>query len=162
MIARDLTNEVIGHKFLVEDCMKTQTICPNCKKMNSVDINASKTKKPTCGHCQTELPIHGSYSELSASDLDKLISSAKMPVVVDFWAPWCGPCKSFAPHFKDVSEKEADRFIFVKVNTQEHPLAGDVYGIRGIPTLTVFKNGREEKRISGAMPSQQFKEWINS
>ena len=140
--------------------MKTQTICPNCKKINSVDIASSKNKQPTCGHCQAELPIHGAYSELSASELNSLISSAKLPVVVDFWAPWCGPCKAFAPHFQQIAEQEGDKYIFVKVNTQAYPLAGDYYGIRGIPTLAVFKEGREEKRISGAMPAEQFREWI--
>ncbi|MCB0392447.1 MAG: thioredoxin TrxC [Bdellovibrionales bacterium] len=142
--------------------VKTQTICPSCHKLNKVDISESKNKQPTCGHCHTELPIHGAYSELSANELRQLISISKIPVVVDFWAPWCGPCKAFAPHFKEVAEQDAEKFTFVKVNTQDHPLAGDYYGIRGIPTLALFKNGREDKRISGAMPAPQFKEWINN
>lgn len=140
--------------------MKTLTICPNCKKLNRVEIETDK--KPTCGNCQTPLPIHGPYSELSANELKTLIEKSSKPVVVDFWAPWCGPCRAFAPEFEKVARNEAENYVFVKVNTQEYPLAGDFYGIRGIPTLVLFKNGLEAKRISGAMPAPQFLEWIKS
>ena len=142
--------------------MKTQTICPQCNKLNNVDISTAKSKQSKCGHCGADLPIHGAYSELSAAELKTLINTAKLPVVVDFWAPWCGPCKAFAPHFSEIAEQEADKYLFVKVNTQAYPLAGDYYGIRGIPTLAMFKNGNEEKRISGAMPAPQFRDWIKS
>ena len=142
--------------------MKTITVCPSCKKLNKVDVSSAKSSQPTCGHCQANLSIRGSYSELSASELQALIKETKKPIVVDFWAPWCGPCKSFAPHFQNVSDQLAEDFIFVKVNTEEHPLAGDLFKIRGIPTIAKFQNGIEKNRISGAMPSEQFKQWVSA
>ena len=140
--------------------MKTLTICPSCSKLNRVDVDGAKASQSTCGHCKKDLPIHGAYSELSEIELKNLIAKSSKPVVVDFWAPWCGPCKMFAPHFQQVAEQDAEEYVFVKVNTQAHPTAGAQYGVRGIPTLAVFNRGNEVKRVSGAMQASQFKQWL--
>jgi len=99
-------------------------------------------------------------NELSANGLQQLIAKSPLPVVVDFWAPWCGPCKAFAPIFLQAAQQMAGSFVFVKVNTEAHPLAGSTYQIRSIPTLAVFKNSLEKARISGALSLDDLQSWL--
>ena len=83
-----------------------------------------------------------------------------LPLVVDFWAPWCGPCRSMAPEFSKAAQALDGKARLVKLNTEEHPRAGQVYGIRGIPTMAGFKGGREMARQSGAMPAASIVAWV--
>src|SRR3954462_6745721 len=132
--------------------------CPECRKLNRVPIaepGAGAHRRPICGSCKTELPLHGAVNELSASGLMALVQSSPLPIVADFWAPWCQPCKVFAPIFEQTASSLGGEFVFVKVDTQSQPLAGDTYGIRGIPTLIVFREGFEGARISGALSLEQ-------
>lgn len=139
---------------------KTLALCPACGGVNRVPFEAPVGKAPVCGKCKTELPVHDGVNELSATDLAKLIQKSPLPVAVDFWAPWCGPCKVFAPTFKEAAKQFAEKIVFAKVNTEAHPSASTSYGVRGIPTVALFKNGVEKGRQSGAMPLSDFVAWL--
>jgi thioredoxin 2 len=104
--------------------------------------------------------LHGAVNELSVAELWVLIEKSIVPVVVDFWAPWCQPCKAFAPVFEQTARSIPGQVVFAKIDTQAHPAAAENYGIRGIPTLILFRNGREITRQSGAMPLSMFTEWL--
>jgi len=96
----------------------------------------------------------------STADFDRLVARASIPVVVDYWAPWCGPCRMVAPELKKVAARQAGRMIVVKVNTDELPDLGERYGIRSIPTLAVFADGQEAARSAGARPAEQIEAFI--
>lgn len=122
--------------------------CPSCTKLNR--LSAEKVaSKPICGSCQHDLlsaPI-----EANAGDFGDLIYQTQIPVLVDFWAPWCGPCKMFAPTFAQLAKKYTNHVLFVKLNTEEEQSIAAQFGIRSIPTLAFFKNGQEVNRLSGAL-----------
>jgi len=138
------------------------SICIQCRKLNKVGMTRALLQKPICGSCKAELPISHGVNTLGASDLMKLIDHSPIPVVVDFWATWCQPCKMFAPVFQQAAETLSGEFTFAKVDTEAHPLASTTYGIRGIPTLILFQNGFERARQSGMMPYPQFVQWLGS
>src|SRR4029077_12400426 len=94
------------------------------------------------------------------ADFDRLIASASLPVVVDFWAPWCGPCRMVAPELEKVAARQAGRFIIAKVNTDALPDIGDRFRIRSIPTMAVFAEGREVARTAGAPPAPDIEAFI--
>jgi thioredoxin 2 len=96
----------------------------------------------------------------TAADFDRLVSRASIPVVVDFWAPWCGPCRMVAPELVKVAARAAGRFLVVKVNTDAVPELGQRFGIRSIPTMAVFAEGREAARTSGARPAADIEAFV--
>lgn len=138
----------------------TLVVCHHCKKVNKLDMSQAESKVPVCGNCGKNLNYHSGVQELDSESLEKLIRVADRPIVVDFWAEWCGPCRAFAPTFKSTATKYAKDLIFVKVNTEESPEFSQKLQIRGIPTLVVFNQGREVNRQSGAMPAQMFEEYL--
>lgn len=138
---------------------KTFVACLNCHVVNRVPLEKTN-QHPTCGKCKNALPIHGSLIEQDAAGLEALVKASDKPIVVDFWAPWCGPCLSFAPTYEKVADQEKSNFVFAKVDTERNPQASQAYGIRGIPTLIVFDKGKEKARISGALPGPQFLQWL--
>lgn len=142
--------------------MHTMTVCPHCQSVNKISAEKLKTQKPVCGKCGQEIHLHGAASELSFQDLMKLKDKTDLPIVVDFWAPWCGPCRMFAPTFEQASKDLLGKAILVKINTEKYPEASQSFNIRGIPSLVVLKNGREAARQSGAFPLPQFKSWLSS
>lgn len=134
--------------------------CQNCGKLNRIPTETSTAKEPICGHCKSTLPLHFGIAEVNEAGLQTLVKKSPLPVICDFWAPWCGPCKAFAPVFQQAAQRLAPKVSFAKLNTEEHQRASATYSVRGIPTLVLFQNGVEKARLSGAMPLQDFLTWI--
>lgn len=135
-----------------------ELVCPGCGAVNRVPAERL-ADRPKCGKCGGEvLPAHPVM--LTATTFDKFVARNELPVLVDFWAPWCGPCKQFAPVFDQMAGQYVGRVRFAKVNTEVEQQLAARHGIRGIPTLAVFKDGREVDRVSGALPPQQLEAWL--
>jgi len=114
-----------------------------------------------CGQCKEPLTAPGAPIELHlTADFDRLVAKSSLPVVVDYWAPWCGPCRMVAPELQKVATRQAGRMIVVKVNTDELSDLGERFNIRSIPTLALFANGREIARSSGARPASDIEAWV--
>lgn len=137
----------------------TYAVCNSCKRINRVPLDSGKA--PICGACKSELALHGAIFDGGDSTLPTLIKKSPIPVIVDVWAPWCGPCRMFAPTFEEFSGKYAGRVVFVKLNSDENQMSSSALGIRGIPTVLVFKNGNEVARQSGVIPREQFGAWLD-
>ncbi len=140
--------------------MNTLVVCTQCEKLNRVALERTETASPICGSCKTTLPLHEGVQDVSGTALSKLVRAADRPLVVDFWAEWCGPCKAFAPTFKAAARELGGQMIFAKLDTEAFSLAAQTFRIRGIPTLIVFKNGVEVDRQSGAMPLPTLIEYL--
>ena len=137
-----------------------RTICPHCKEVNNVP-KKDTYKKANCGKCKNSL-LDNEVIQLDQSNFDEVIVNSDIPVVVDFWAPWCGPCKMMAPTFKSVAKNYPIKAIFAKVNTENEQTLGAKFGIRSIPTIVVFKDGIEVQRVSGALDSANLQSLVNS
>ena len=129
-------------------------ICPYCKKINRLPKKDSY-KKANCGGCGNSL-LSGKVIEVNDSDFNYIIQNSTVPVIVDFWAPWCGPCRMMAPNFEKASSMLAPKVQFIKLNTQEAGQSASMFGIRSIPTIIVFKDGKEVERVSGALQTEQI------
>lgn len=133
--------------------------CPSCGQRNRV---AFSTREARCGRCKSALPPPSQPIEVpDARAFDALVRDARHPVVVDFWAPWCGPCRMVAPELARVAASNAGRFVVVKVNTDALPELGERFRIRSIPTMAIFEEGKEVARTSGAMPAAQIESFVN-
>ena len=115
--------------------------------------------RPKCGKCGAWF-ITGKVVEIDMAILAKAAQNDDVPLVVDFWAPWCGPCRMMAPQFKMAAEKMEPNVRFAKINTEAHPKASQRYNVRGIPMMALFKGGREKARQAGAMQSPQIQAWV--
>lgn len=138
----------------------TFSICEKCSGLNRVAFSFPERKSPVCGKCKSSLPLHDGVNDLTVLTLATLSRKSPLPVVVDFWAPWCGPCRGFAPTFIEAASQFKNRIVFGKINTEANPSAGQKYDIKGIPTLVIFYNGTEVSRISGALPIDEFLTWV--
>ena len=135
-------------------------VCTSCNAINRIPVQRVG-KEINCGKCHRAL---FGLSPLSVnSDAFKLhLTKSEVPVIVDFWAPWCGPCKAMAPAYAQVSERMGSLAQFIKVNTDEEQELGVQYNIRSIPTLAIFRAGREVARMSGALPATNMEQWIRN
>jgi len=114
-----------------------------------------------CGKCKEPVTAPSEPIELRrAADFDAVVARAAVPVVVDYWAPWCGPCRMVAPELEKVATRQAGRMVVVKVNTDDLPELGERFSIRSIPTLAVFAGGRELSRMLGARPAADIERFI--
>ena len=135
----------------------TQMVCPHCGATNRIP-SARLGDDPVCGRCQQAL-LDGHPLTLTDASFDKVVAGSGLPVVVDFWAPWCGPCRMMAPQFEAAAAQLKGRALFVKVNSDENPQLSARYGIRSIPTLLKLQGGRELDRVAGAMSAAQVQAW---
>ncbi len=133
-------------------------VCPHCHRVNRVP-REKLAAGGKCGACHGAL-FAGQPVELDADSMQRHIASSDIPLLVDFWAPWCAPCQMMAPGFKQAAATLEPQLRLAKLNTEIHSQAAAPYGIRGIPTLILFSGGREQARISGALNEQQLVAWI--
>jgi thioredoxin 2 len=131
--------------------------CPQCGKGNRVPPVA--TGVPHCGHCSATLPWIAEAGETNFADAAE---RSTLPVLVDFWAPWCGPCRMVSPALEQIANEQAGHLKLVKVNTDDAPGLSQRFGVRGIPTMVVLDKGREVARIVGAQPAPALRSWVQS
>jgi thioredoxin 2 len=133
-------------------------VCPQCDSVVRVPADRLDAG-PKCPKCRSGLIIDQPL-ELNTARFEKHLTRSELPLVVDFWAPWCGPCRMMAPHFEEAARRLGTKARFVKINSDEEPALSSRFGIRGIPTLIVFKNGKEAGRQSGAMDAHTLARWL--
>ena len=134
--------------------------CPSCGRKNRV-LGSRLDQEARCGACGAALtPIAEPVAIDRGAELDSLLRESVLPVLVDFWAPWCGPCKMVAPEIAKVAERNAGRILVVKVNTDVDPAIGAAHRIQSIPTMAVFEGGREVARTLGARPAAQIETFL--
>ena len=138
------------------------TACPSCGQRNRAAYGRLAARV-RCGKCQTVLdPPREPIETPDAPAFDAAIRDSALPVVVDFWAPWCAPCRMVAPELARVAAKRAGEYLILKVNTDAVPELGERFRIQSIPTMAVFANGRETGRTSGARPAAEIESFIES
>ncbi|MBK7424971.1 MAG: thioredoxin TrxC [Propionivibrio sp.] len=132
-------------------------VCPSCGTTNRIP-DERLSDGPLCGRCATPLMAAEPVS-LSDAVLPKFVANTDLPVLVDFWAAWCGPCKTMAPNFA-AAARQMPKVRFAKVDSDTAPGASALYNIRSIPTLILFKDSAEVARLSGVVPTTQLVAWI--
>ena len=134
--------------------------CSSCGQKNRVAYShLGDTVK--CGRCKHELSATTTPLEVnSTADFERLVALSSIPIVVDYWAPWCGPCRMVAPELAKVAARSGGKFLVVKVNTDALPDLGERFRIRSIPTMAIFAGGREATRTTGARPAAEIEQFI--
>jgi len=134
--------------------------CPACGTANRIAY-AKAAQRGRCGTCKADLPHIGEPVEVaSANDFAALVSQSTLPVVIDFWAPWCGPCQMMAPEFAKAAAQAAGEAIFVKVNTDEQQDIASQFSIQGIPAFALMRNGKVTAQTSGFQPAARLLVWM--
>jgi thioredoxin 2 len=134
--------------------------CAHCNTTNRV-ARARLGEGATCGKCKRAL-LPGRPIELTTANFDRQVAASELPLVVDFWAPWCGPCRMMAPAYEEAAARLAPRVRLGKLDTEAEPEIAGRFAIRSIPTLVAFRDGREIARQSGALSTPQLMQWIDA
>lgn len=134
-------------------------VCPHCQTTNRLPV-ARLSAQPNCGKCSQPL-LTGKPHELNAQTINKTVQKNEVLTVVDFWASWCQPCLMMAPQFKDAAD-QLPQVVFAKIQTDKYEQAAAPYNIRSLPTMVAFRGGKEVARQSGALPTNQIVQWVQS
>lgn len=133
----------------------TTTVCPGCGTRNRLPVVTGG--RPRCGRCRADLPwlVDG-----TGTDLSDALDASSVPVLVDLWAPWCGPCRAIAPALEQLAADLAGKLRIVKVNVDEEPAVSSRLGVQGIPTMVLYDRGTEVARQVGALPGHALRSWV--
>ena len=131
--------------------------CPNCGRQNRVRPAAGGI--PHCGVCGATLPW---LTESGEDDYPAVVEQSALPVLIDFWAPWCGPCRVVSPIVEQIAQQSHGRLKLVKINTDTAPNLSQRFSIRGIPTLVLLDHGKELARVTGALPASALRNWVDT
>jgi thioredoxin 2 len=134
--------------------------CNDCGAFNRVREPGGKT--PICGRCKARLDVSGAPQEVDGAALDAAISSSPVPLLVDFWAPWCGPCRMAAPQLDEIARSNAGSLLVLKLNTDQNQDAAARHRVQGIPLFVMFRGGYEAARQTGLPPRSAFERWISA
>lgn len=133
-------------------------VCPSCNAKNRVPED-KLDGQPSCGQChQSLIPL--TPIDLTEQNFSNFVSNSDLPILVDLWAEWCGPCKMMAPHFAEVA-KTNPQVVFAKIDTETNPRLSSAFNVRSIPTLVLMKKTTEIARISGALRANQLQQWLD-
>ncbi|HCU68202.1 MAG TPA: thiol reductase thioredoxin [Desulfomicrobium sp.] len=133
-------------------------VCPNCQTVNAVLTDRIR-QHPVCAKCATPL-LPANPIDLTDQTFDRFVSRSTLPVLVDFWAPWCGPCKMMGPAFAQAAAALQGQAVLAKMDTEAQRTVPSRFSIQSVPSLVLFRQGREVARMSGAMPAGQIQNWL--
>lgn len=136
--------------------------CRECGRINRIHTKQGDSRTPHCGHCKVDLDTSGAPQNVDAKSLRKAIRQSPIPVLLDVWAPWCGPCRMVAPVLEEVGRQRGGELLILKLNSDEHPQMSSSLKVSGIPTMVLFKAGSEHDRQSGAMNPSALNAWLDA